>query len=70
MLKPASALRKFLQTDCCDTGRMYPPVSVTEIKEFKEACTEGEYAELGQQAIDHLVDHETIQTATGGSHSL
>ncbi len=57
ILKPASALRKFLQTDCCNTGVNYPPVTVTEIKEFKEACKEGEYLELGQQAINHLVDH-------------
>ena len=58
MLKPASALRKFLQTDCCNTSRVYPPVTVTEIKEFKTACKDDEYAELGQQAINHLVEHE------------
>ena len=61
-LKPASALRKFLQTDCCKTSRHYPPVTVTEIKEFKTACKDDEYAELGQEAIDHINHHFMTDT--------
>ena len=57
MLKPATALRKFLQTDCCNTGRLYPPVSVTEIKEFKEVCSPTEYQEMGKAAAEHLMTH-------------
>ena len=62
-LKPASALRKFLANDCCKTGRFYPPVTVKEIKDFKMACKDDEYAELGQQAIDHLNEHFLNDTA-------
>jgi len=65
-LKPATAIRKFFSTDCCNTGRLYPPVSVPEIKELKDACGPVEYSELGQAAIDHLADDErpgdTIKT--------
>lgn len=57
-LKPATAIRKFVSTDCCKTGRFYPPVSVTEIKELKDACSPIEYVDLGQAANDHLADHE------------
>jgi len=58
MLKPATAIRKFFSTDCCNTGRFYPSISVTEIKELKDACSPMEYHELGQAAIDHLANHE------------
>ena len=57
-LKPATNLREFLSTDCCNTGRPYPHVSVKEIKELKDACSPMEFFELGKAAIDHLVDHE------------
>ena len=57
-LKPATAIRKFFSTDCCSTGRFYPPVHVTEIKELKDAYGPIEYAELGQAVIEHLKSHE------------
>jgi len=57
-LKPATTIRKFFSTDCCHTGKFYPPVSVPEIKEFKDACGPVEYSDIGQAAIDHLADHE------------
>ena len=56
-MKPLTAIRKFMQTDCCETGRDYPPVGVQELKEFKESCSPVEYSELGQQASDHLAEH-------------
>lgn len=58
MLKPATAIRKFFSTDCCNTGRFYPPVSVKEIKELKESCGPVEYSDLGQAVIAHLTDHD------------
>jgi hypothetical protein len=57
--KPAAALKVFLSTDCCNTGRNYPSIKVPEIKEFKEACSPEEYSKLGQQAIDHLNTHKS-----------
>jgi len=70
MLKPATAIRKFFSTDCCNTGRFYPPVSVTEIKELKDACSPMEYQELGQAAIDHLTNHEDLDTITHEKHTV
>jgi len=58
-LKPATAIRKFFSTDCCNTGRFYPPVSVPEIKAFKDACGPVEYSDLGMDAVAHLADHES-----------
>ncbi len=58
MLKPATAIRKFFSTDCCDTGRLYPSVSVPEIKELKETCSPMDYVDLGQAVIKHLMAHE------------
>ena len=58
LLKPATAIRKFFSTDCCNTGGLYPSVSIPEIKELKDACSPMEYANLGQDAINHLEDHE------------
>ena len=58
-LKPATAIRKFFSTDCCNTGRFYPAIKVTEIKELKDACSPMEYSDLGQAAIAHLTDHES-----------
>ena len=57
-LKPATAIRKFFSTDCCNTGRLYPPVSVPEIKNFKDACDPMEYSDYGREVIKHLKNHE------------
>ncbi len=58
MLKPATAIRKFFSTDCCNTGRSYPSIHVAEIKELKDACSPMDYADLGQAVIEHLEGHD------------
>jgi len=57
-LRQAAAIRKFFSTDCCNTSRLYPSVSVPEIKELKDACSPMEYSDLGQAAIEHLKSHK------------
>lgn len=59
MLKPATAIRNFLSTDCCNTGRNYPRVAVKEIQELKESCSQEEYEQMGKDAAEHLAAHDT-----------
>jgi len=67
MLKPATAIRNFFSTDCCNTGRLYPPISIPEIKELKDACSPMEYADMGQAVIEHLESHEFKDDAPRGT---
>lgn len=66
-LKPVTAIRKFFSTDCCNTGRTYPLITVKEIKGLKDACSPMDYIDLGNSAINHLIDHEPKDEAPRGT---
>ena len=58
LLKPAMAIRKFVGTDCCKTGRTYVIPTAKELKEFKDFCDIDEYEKLGMDAALHLAAHD------------
>lgn len=52
-MKGAKALREFFNKGPeCNPELMYPAVSVTELREFKLACTDDEYREMAAQACE------------------
>ena len=52
-MKAAAAIRKFFNNGpCIDSLITYPPVSVTEIRDFKLAMEPEEWQELARQACD------------------
>lgn len=54
-MKAATAIRTFFNDGpVCDKNIFYPKVSVAEIKEFKDACSDTEYRELARQAAELL----------------
>ena len=59
-MKASSAIKKFLEAPGNRSDMVYPKVSVSEIKECKEACSEQEWQDLGVQAAEALgVELET-----------
>ena len=52
-MKASVAIRNFFNSGpVCSAYCSYPPVSVNEIKEFKDSCTFEEYQEYGRQACE------------------
>ena len=53
-MKTSAAIRRFMNSQGHNPDMTYAPVKVQEIKEFKNACTPEEYADLGKQACTLL----------------
>lgn len=51
------AFQDFIGTDCCDTGRNYDKLSVTEMKEFKDFISAEEWEEFSSFAMEHMNSH-------------
>ena len=61
-MKAANALRAFFNKPGLREDIPYPPCPVTEIKQFKEACTPEEWQEFGRQACEAM--GEVFEPAT------
>ena len=54
-MSPATAIRTFFNNGpTCNPAMQYHPVTVKEIKDFKDVCTPEEYLELAGQAAKLL----------------
>jgi len=52
-MKAAAAIKEFLNRDDRNIGYLYQrKISVRELKEFREACTDNEFQEFGKQAAE------------------
>ncbi len=59
-MKASAAIKKFLEMQGTREDMVYPKVPVTEIKEFKDSCTEAEWQQMGQDAAEAMgVELET-----------
>ena len=58
-MKSASAIRAIMNVPGYNPDMLYTPIKMTELKEFKAACTTEEWTEFGQQACGLLgQEHE------------
>ena len=53
-MKAANALRAFFNRPGLRKDMYYPKCQISEIKEFKEACTQEEWQESGRQACEAM----------------
>ena len=53
-MKAASAIQKFFRAPGTRKDEIYMNATVSEIKEFKKACTDSEWQRLGKQACEIL----------------
>ena len=53
-MKAATAIKKFMGTQGTNPNMTYPSVSVSEIKELKEATSNEEWIEFGRHACEAM----------------